>query len=177
MSPWEEQAGSASAHEFRAMRRSIRGGGQQMPVGAAELRGSEALLFAVSISVLLPCTVSVALSSTCPLGALARHTYTPCAPCASSGILQEHRGHTQLRDPQGAAHPPHRPARLTAAPRPARCAGGAAPRHPSATPAVPAGLTHCRRTQPCCPPLSPGFPASPARPGHRRHHRRHLCGM
>lgn len=39
---------------------------------------------------LLPWTVRVARSSACPPGALARHTYTPWAPAASSGILQGH---------------------------------------------------------------------------------------
>lgn len=47
---------------------------------------------------LLPWTVRVALSSACPPGALARHTYTPCAPAASSGIL---RGHSQGEGPHG----------------------------------------------------------------------------
>lgn len=47
---------------------------------------------------LLPWTVRVALSSACPPGALARHTYTPCAPHASSGIL---RGHSRGVRPHG----------------------------------------------------------------------------
>lgn len=130
------------------------------------------------VSVLLPCTASVALSSACPPGALARHTYTPCAPCVSSGILRD-TGHTLSCGTHGALPAPHTALPcLTAAPRPARCAGGAAPRRPSATPGAPAGPTRCRRTQPCCPPLSPGSPVSPARPGDRRRHQHHhLRGM
>lgn len=48
--------------------------------------------------ILLPWTVRVALSSACLPGALARHTYTPCAPDASSGILQ---GNSQGEGPHG----------------------------------------------------------------------------
>lgn len=47
---------------------------------------------------LLPWTLRVARSSACPPGALARHTYTPWAPDASSGNLQ---GHSQGEGPTG----------------------------------------------------------------------------
>lgn len=47
---------------------------------------------------LLPWTVRVALSSACLPGALARHTYMPCAPDTSSGILQ---GQVRVRDSTG----------------------------------------------------------------------------
>lgn len=130
----------------------------------------------------LPWMVRLALSSACPPGTLARHTYTPCAPHASSGILQGHNPGVGLHGGHRQGVPSPRPPLLTAAPRPARCGWGAAPHRPSATPDVPVGLLRrCRRTRQCHQLPWPGSPVSPGpskdHQRHRHRKRHHLGGM
>lgn len=70
----------------------------------------------------------MALSSACPPGALARHTYTPCAPQASSGILQGHsRGVGPRRGQRGGVPTTPSPPSLPQHPVPHAVGGGQLP--------------------------------------------------